>query len=467
MAEPYDVAIVGGGPAGQAAALRTLAAGLSTCMIDEQQRPGGQILRQPPVEFGRAGWMQGALYRELREQLDRIEREPKLDWIGGTSVLGIAREDDGFTLTLAGEGPRVLRAARVLVAAGCYDMPVALPGWTLPGAMSLGAVQTLLKAQGVLPGQRFALFGTHPLMLVLAEQLVDAGGEVAAVVFAQSFAEMARRALPHLPSATATPAPLLAAFKSWRRLRRAGVAITYGGQAARIVGDGARVTGIEIVQGGARRLVACDIAAMGYGFLPQADLPRAAGAQVRWSRPAGGWETVADGWMRSSLPGLYVAGETTGVTGADAAMAEGAIAGLAIACDAGAVDRRRAQREHGELAARRRSLDGFIALLRAAADPRGALPEPDSETLLCRCEDISAATVDGAIAAALAVGKDFGASAIKLRCRAGMGLCQGRSCEHALVRRIAAAQGRDPADVAGFRTRFPARPVTVGDLIDP
>ncbi|RYD60084.1 MAG: FAD-dependent oxidoreductase [Sphingomonadales bacterium] len=468
MTERYDVAIVGGGPAGQAAALQVLAAGLSTCMIDEQQRPGGQILRQPPRELSYGGWMQGGLYRNLREQLARIEADPRLDWIGGTSVLGLARESasegGGFTLSLSGARTRELRARRVLVAAGCYDMPVALPGWTLPGAMSVGAVQTLLKAQGVLPGQRFALFGTHPLMFVLAEQLVEAGAQVAAVTFAQGFGTMARLALPHVPAASATPTPLLAALRSWRKLRKAGVPIHYGAPVARVAGDGARVNGIELADG---RAIACDVAAMCYGFLPQSDLPRAAGAQVVWSDPAGGWETRHDAWMRASLPGLYVAGETTGVTGADAAVAEGGIAGLAMASDAGAIDARTATREHGLLTSRRRELDGFIALLRSVADPRPWLPQSDPQTLICRCEDVDAATVDGAIAQALQVGSSFGASAIKLRCRAGMGLCQGRSCEHALVRRIAAAQGRPAGEVAGFRARFPARPVPIDELLGP
>ncbi|MFS0851239.1 FAD-dependent oxidoreductase [Novosphingobium panipatense] len=460
----YDIAIVGGGPAGLAAAERTLAAGLATCVIDEQQRPGGQILRQPPSTFSVPGWLSGAPYRKGRALLDRVSGDARLQWLGGRSVLGVQPDGEGFALTLSGTagGVEQVEARRVLVAGGCYDMPVALPGWTLPGVMSAGAVQTLIKAQQVVPGQRIVLFGTHPLMIVLAQQIVEAGGEVAAVCFAQPFAAMARTALAHLPRALRTPGPLLAAAAGIMALRRAGVPVRYGAQAARCEGTEA-VERIVLSDG---ESIACDVAAMCYGFLPQADLIRQIGPEVRWSDPAGGWEAIHDEGMRSSVPGLYVAGETTGVAGSDAAMAEGALAGLAIAQDAGALSAGDAAVAMRKPRAERQAMQGFIDLLRGVADPRPWLPQPEPETLLCRCEDISSGAVDRAIADALAVGPSFGASAIKLRCRAGMGLCQGRTCEHALVRRIASARGCAEGEVAGFRPRFPARAVSVADLLE-
>jgi hypothetical protein len=221
-------------------------------------------------------------------------------------------------------------------------------------------------------------------------------------------------------------------------------------------GDG-QLEAVDYARRGQAHRIAAQAAAVSYGFLPQSDLPRQIGAAVRWARPAGGWETVCDGAMRSSIPGLYVAGETTGVAGADAAMAEGEIAGIAMALDAGAAgaDMARAQ-------ARRARLQPFIDLLRAVADPGEVWPQATPETLLCRCEDISVAQVEATIARLSPMAD---ASAVKHRCRIGMGLCQGRSCEHALVRRIAAARGCDPDAVGPFRVRFPARPLPVDEII--
>ena len=465
-----DVAIVGGGPAGLAAAERTLVAGLSTCVIDEQQRPGGQILRQPPAGFSVPGWLAGKPYRHGKALLSRVSGDARLQWLGGRSVLGIAPDpaaEQGFVLTLSGAviGGEQVRARRVLIAAGCYDMPVALPGWTLPGVMSAGAVQTLIKAQQVLPGERIVLFGTHPLMIVLAQQIVAAGGKVAAVCFAQPFADMARIAIGHMPRAMWTPGPLLAAAGGMASLRRAGIAIRYGTQAVRCDGTDA-VERLVVRDAQGEHSIPCDLAAMCYGFLTQSDLVRQAGAEVRWSVPAGGWEALHDEGMRSTVLGLYVAGETTGVAGSDAAIAEGAIAGLAIAEDAGALSANKAAAALRAPRAERRAMQGFIDLLRAVADPRPWLPQTAPDTLLCRCEDIAVGSVDQAIADAAVVGRSFGASAIKLRCRAGMGLCQGRTCEHAIIRRIALARGCEEGDIAGFRPRFPARAVSVAELLD-
>ncbi|WCT79451.1 FAD-dependent oxidoreductase [Novosphingobium humi] len=453
-----DIAIIGGGPAGQAAAQQTLGMGLSTTMIDEQARPGGQILRQPPATFAVRDWMGGRLYRPLRRLLARTEADERLDWRGGTSVVGIERMEDHFRLTLSGAHNGTLLARRVLIAAGCYDMPVAMPGWTLPGVMSAGAVQTLLKSQQVVAGQPIVLLGSHPLLLVLATQLLDAGAEVAAVLMPRTVGQMARKALPHIAGALLFPGPLIAAGAAMARLRRAGVPLMMGARPVGFHGAGGQLAAVEYAWHGQTHRIAAQVAAVSYGFLPQSDLPRQVGAAVRWAQPAGGWETLCDGAMRSSVPGLYVAGETTGVAGADAAMVEGEIAGIAMALDAGA----QAPSAMARARARRARLQPFIDLLRAVADPGDVWPSATPDMLLCRCEDISVAQVDATIARLSPMAD---ASAIKHRCRIGMGLCQGRSCEHALVRRIADARGCDPDAVAPFRPRFPARPLPIDEII--
>ena len=156
-------------------------------MVGPDGKPGrgGTILRQPPSTLGGRDWLPGATYDDLKAQLHRGEALNGLDWRGGVSVLGLFRQPDRFDLLATNRNGRLtIQARRVLVAAGCYDMPTAFPGWTLPGVMSAGGVQAFLKSQQVLPGKRFVLAGTHPLQLLVAYQLRKAGSDVAGVLFA-------------------------------------------------------------------------------------------------------------------------------------------------------------------------------------------------------------------------------------------------------------------------------------------
>lgn len=454
MAEAWDLAIVGGGPSGQAAALALDGSGLRIAVIDEQPRPGGQILRQPPAAFQVGGWLQGREYGRLKAQLAAFETLRDVEWLGGRSVLGLARKEGGFSLSLSGpDGVSRLTAPRVLIAAGCQDLAVPLPGWTLPGVYAAGGLQTLLKSQQIVPGQRILLAGTHPLQLVIAEQIVAAGGTLAAVLFAQPRRAMVRALLAHPGAALAHPGNLMAAAQAERALRRAGVPLMYGRSIDAIAGEG-RVEAVT----SAAQTIACDTVGLCYGFVPQSALPRMAGARVRPAGPAGGWAAEHDAWMRSSVPGLWVAGETTGVAGAPAAMAAGRIAGIGIARDSGAVDAETADRRAAPVRRTRAKHLGFARLLDASADPRGYWPAEDADVIACRCENVTFAAVDAAIAAG------GSANAAKLATRCGMGPCQGRNCEPTLLRLLADA-GR-PGD-PGFAQRFPARPVPIGDLAAP
>ncbi|MBZ6379181.1 hypothetical protein B5C34_09060 [Pacificimonas flava] len=463
MAEAHemDVAIVGGGPAGLNAALVLAGAGASVSVIDEQARPGGQILRQPPTGFAVTDWLTGRPYTGLKRDLAAFE-DSGATWRGGRSVLsiqrapeGARREDSGgagaFDLvTAGGEGAATYRARHVLVAGGCQDLAVPFPGWTLPGAMTVGGLQAFVKSQRIVPGGPVLLAGTHPLMLVLAEQLLEAGARIAGVVFAQGRARFAGRLGRGLLGAASGAGNLLAGAEAMARLVRSGVDVRFGDPLTGLLGRD-RVEAARFASG---EVVPCGLVGTGYGFVPQAELVRQAGANVRPAGRAGGWAAAVDSGFRTSVPGLYAAGETVGVAGAEAARLRGRIAGGVIADALG-------RRPVGDMAKARSDLakvERFADLLDRIADPRPYFPALPAETFACRCEDVSAGEIENAIAAGAGT-----ADAVKLRTRCGMGVCQGRNCEPTLLRLLAAEGCKDDP---GFGARFPARPVRIGDLID-
>ncbi len=458
---PFDVAIIGGGPAGQAAAIVLEQSGARIAVIDEQQRPGGQILRQAPREFGIENWINSASYRSLKSLLGAFEKLAGPCWIGGHSVIGIVRESDGFMLTLSSaNGVHTIRASRILIAAGCYDLPVCLPGWTLPGAMAAGGLQALVKAQGIVPGNRIVLAGTHPLMLIVAAQLVAAGGTVAEVAFDQRLSAMASRVAASALTALRHVGLLRDAVAAWVTLRRAGVPVRFGRTLTEI-GGGTAVERVHFSdRSGHDTAVACDTVGLCYGFLPQSDLPRLAQLEVDWATPAGGWMATHDGWMRSSVEGIAVAGETTGVGGGSIACEEGRIAGAGLALDLDLIPLSAAEAIRTRA---RKALIGanrFADLLARIADPSEALSRPRrGDAIVCRCEDVTMAQID------VALTQSTDPNAVKLATRCGMGLCQGRGCEHMLLRLASARRGVAPGDLPGFTARFPTRPTRIGDLI--
>jgi thioredoxin reductase len=462
--EDYDVVIIGGGPAGIAAASWLLERGIVPLVIDEQQRPGGQILRQSPWALnGRApsqAWRAVAespppaqrAIEALRVKRDRFERDAGPHWLGGHSVVGLRLDSRVFQLTVTSVNViRQITARAVLIATGCHELAVPLPGWTLPGVLGAGAFQTLIKGQLTLAGERTLFVGTHPLQLLVAAQTIVAGGGVAAVAFAQSRLTLLRSLFGNAAVVARHLPTLLPAMYAWRTLRKARVPVLFETGAVRIEGH----EGVEGVQLSNGIRVGCDTVAQCYGFVPQADLPRQAGVRLRVAGHAGGWATEVDEWQATSLRGLFAAGETTGVAGAQGADLSGQLAALGIARYLGHISVAEAEFRASRVRRLLSRVKAFAAWLESLANPHGGLPHPEPDTLICRCEKVSYAKVRA--------GLDFlkSADALKLMSRCGMGLCQGRMCETSLLRLLAEHGIRtDP----GFTARFPARPLPLSCL---
>lgn len=465
--ERYDVAIVGAGPAGMSAGLLLAKSGLKVAVIDEQPRIGGQILRQPPAAFHVKNRLAGRVYKPLKELLAQAESygAGAIEWITGATAWGLFREPEasvpgnGFRLGILRQGRASwVHAGRVLLATGCYEAPVAIPGWTLPGVMGAGALQTLWKSQQVLAGENIVLSGSHPLQLIVAEQLVDAGARVKAVCFAQSWS----RALLIFRY----PLALLGNLRKFMDISRIlvkllmkGVKIRFSSVVTEAVGE-TRITAAKFGDGS---LIDCDCLGLCYGFLPSSELARQAGAGARWLG-SGGWGIVVDDWFRSTEPGLSVAGELTGIKGAEAACMEGELAAIGILLDAKSKEAGNYKKHAERLRRRHKNISRFAALLERAADVSDAalLNLVTEDTLVCRCEDICRGTIDSALEQNPSVRS---LNALKLLARTGMGRCQGRYCEINLRRILSRYDGAD-CD-SGYSVQIPVKPVPVrllGDL---
>ncbi|MFC7614918.1 FAD-dependent oxidoreductase [Actinokineospora soli] len=343
-------------------------------------------------------------------------------------------------LTGPADGPgrvgRTVDADALVLATGAYDRALPFPGWDLPGVYTAGAAQALAKGQRVAVGKRVLVAGTGPFLLPVARALLGVGADVVGVLEANR------------PNWLARPSGLLAGAGKAGEL--AGYAATlarhrvpYRTRTAVVAAHGrdrveavtvARLDGGWRVRPGTARDVEVDAVCVGYGFVPQLELARAAGCALR-----DGFVEV-DAAQRTSVPGVHAAGELTGIGGADLAAAEGRVAGLAAA---GVADvPRRALR-------RVRALRRFAASLAAAHPVRpGWRTWLTDDTLVCRCEEVTyRALRDGA----------SGARALRLTTRAGLGVCQGRVCGPTVADLVGL-----PADA--FTRRPIATPVRLGEL---
>jgi NAD(P)H-nitrite reductase large subunit len=346
----------------------------------------------------------------------------------------------------------------MVIATGAYERAHAVPGWTLPGVMTTGAMQTLWRSYRALAGKRVLIGGNGPLNLQVACELMAGGAEVVAVIEAAPVLAPSR-AGAGLRMALADPALARRGVTLMHQAWSGGAALRFGRVIRRIEADGGALS-VETgpMGGGTGERWTVDAVAMGYGFQPSNELLRALGCRHEWDEAAGMLRTVRGDDCETSVPNVFAIGDCAGMGGAPAALAEGVIAGNAIALRLGR------EGDASASAIARRALAGHRRFQQALWDlyaaPRAGLSLAGDDTPVCRCEDIAKAEV---VAAMTNGSPDIGA--VKRRTRCGMGRCQGRYCGPLLVEELARLSGRPVGEMDFFAPRGPFKPVRISDLV--
>lgn len=435
-----DVLVVGAGPAGLRAARDLARCGADVIVADERLHPGGQFykpLAPSQIADGTAlDWQFRAGARLVDQALAAGVR------ILSQATVWAAFAPNEVAAIVAGRA-RMFRPKRLVLATGAYEQPLAVPGWTLPGVMTVGGLQTLARSYRVAPGKRIAIAGNGPLCLQTAAELIDGGANVVAVL--EAAARPGAGKLSDLLAA-AWCDPLLLAKGAGLAARLGGV-LHWRRRVTRILGDD-RVRGLEA----ADLALDADIVALGYGFSSSSELARSVGCAHRFvARGTGSMETITDEEGRTTVPEVFAVGDGASFGGAQVAEAQAALAATAIARDLG-LDAPDAYRARRSLRRARRFQAALWRLFEAAPLPAHAI---DERTPVCRCEEV----VLGELRWRIAGGQDSPAL-LKRACRVGMGRCQGRYCA-ATVARLCAA---DVGEFDLFAPRPPAKPVPIGAL---
>ncbi|MBV9250597.1 MAG: FAD-dependent oxidoreductase [Acetobacteraceae bacterium] len=442
----YDLIIIGAGPAGVSAAIETRSYGLSVLVLDENAAPGGRI------------W-QGLERRGASDQDDALAlrtlaafRDCGADMRWRATAWGL--ESDGSVYWSTNNLVQSAQARYVTVATGATERPLPIPGWTLPGVMTIGAAQIAWKIGGLVPDKGTWIAGQGPLLLLYAVQALRAGGNFAGILDL-SDGTAPFRALRHIPKALPGAREILKGL-SWRReIARAGIPWL---SATNLRAEGSdRLQRLRFRAHGRECTEPADMLLLHDGVIPSVQITRALGCEHLWDAAQRCWTPLTDAWGFTTVPNVLAAGDGAGISRALAAELSGRLAALGVAHALGRIDSARREAAAAPVRAERARHLAIRPLLDSLYSPL-ELRLPD-EAIVCRCEEVTA----GEIRAAARLGC-LGLNQMKAFTRSGMGPCQGRMCGAVAAEVLAEALGVRVQDIEPYRLRFPTKPVTVGEL---
>jgi len=460
-----ELAIVGAGPAGMAAAIEAAKSGVKITLIDENPKPGGQIYQQLPGSFSIRDINQmGKDYVQGQKLLEKIDKYgSNIDFLEGAVVWG-AFEDRTLEIVYQ-EKNQTLKPQKLILAEGALERPMPFPGWTLPGVYAAGGVQRMVKTQRVLPGKRFILTGTGPLQLVVANQLIRAGAEVAGVLEAGSAEgwwkhlskiwgqwELVKDGLRYLNELRKAKVPFLSPYGI---VEAHGNDHVTGATYAKLDKDWKPIAGTE-------KVLELDTICVGYGFIPSIRLSELLGCKHRYHHNLGGWISEHDIYMETSVPGVFVAGDGAGVAGSMVAIEEGRLCSMRACNQLGRIKESELERLSSPIFKKLKEMRKFrTALDELSAIRPGWFTRIRDDTIICRCEEVTASEIRKRIAEGAT-----NVNEIKFFSRAGMGHCQGRMCESSLQALLTLETNRPIEEVGRLTSRPPIRPIPSGQLLE-
>lgn len=460
--EERDLVVIGDGPAGLRAAVAAAQSGTEVTVIGENPVYGGQIFRQltPPLQA--PGHMMELLDHRILADLQKDLAKVDIQFLEKSIVWGIFDEK---VIAVDKDQESLIKAKKIVISEGAYETPVAFPGWTLPGVMTLGGLQILLKSQGMIPKGKVIIAGTGPLLLYTASQLCEKGADVLAVLEASSLREWMRWSM----KLWRMPGIMGKGFKYLNILRKHGVPVYYGMVPLEAKG---KDTLEEVVfamadkrwcpKPGTERRMPADILCLNFGFIPSTQFTHIAGCEHVCDVQLRGWLPRFNSHYETSIEGIFVAGDCTGIGGVKKAVLEGELVGIEVARQLKRLPDVEADERISKLKKKIKAYHWYQLFLRDIYAFRpGLLDLLTNETIICRCEELTY----GTIVRLVENGADR-LEQIKLLSRAGMGRCQGRFCYPTLLGIFSEMLSSDKACSQDFTGRIPTKPLPLEVLFD-
>ena len=461
--ETPDILIIGGGVGGMSAASIAAESGLDVILIDDRVSLGGQFSKQPTPFHDSTLISKIDPQIKLGKKLIKRMASSKVKVLNGVQIwAGFAERN---VLAIIEERNILFKPRKLIVATGAYERPIPIKGWTLPGVMTTGAVQSLLKTYNVIAGKEIFIAGNGPFNLQVALELARAGASIVGIsesAYKPGFNSIG----PVIEMFRGSPKLVLQGIRYIKELKNYKIPIYYNSNLSSVKQDG---DGLEstISQdyssngfGGKEISFKSNIVCMGYGFLPSNILLRNLGCEHIYDALRRQLVVNRTNDFETKKPGVYAVGDCAGLGGAYAACEEGIIAGIHAVLSLGFKITKKQEDEYliskSELKKHRKFQSGFRKLYSSQ------LPnylDTQQETYVCRCELVTMGHIRKEIQlGCLTIGE------IKQRTRAGMGRCQGRYCASFLTEILESKTNAPIDEEKFFAPRFPINPIKINEI---
>ncbi len=453
ISSDFDIVVIGAGPAGTSAALEAKSHGASVCLLDEQMSAGGQIYRNVENVTPALASVLGSDYLSGCSLVDGLKRSA-VDHRSGVVVWSI--EHDGTVIFSRENRARQIRGKHIIISTGAVERAVPLPGWTLPGVITAGAAQIMLKSDGMV-AEDAVLVGSGPLLYLVATQLLAAGSPPKALIETQT-PKNYLAALPHLFSALRNWEQLIKGVGFLAELKRAKVLRFTGATDIEIQGNDV-AEAVTFHASGRAHQIATDKVLLHQGVVPNTQISRVLNLEHRYDRDQRCFCPVIDEFGQTSDPRFSIAGDGAVIGGAKVAGLSGKIAAINAVYRIGRIDKTARDQAARPLFRKRRKERAIRRFLDVLYAPPAFLFNPADNTIVCRCEEVRAGEIRQW--AALGVSTP---NQMKVHSRCGMGPCQSRNCGLIVTELLVKETCSTQEAVGAFRIRAPLKPIALSEM---